>query len=196
VLSGHSAGDGVFGDGFSQALTWDTVGALAQMFPEGAARIRHVAIAACYNGHEPQIAQFRAMFPNLQSAWMYGDSAPLAESPASRRDLEEWERDSRGGPGRVDPPRRGMVTWNVVDGMSLQPRPLAAVEDEVARREAAARPYDAAPPSSPPHDARLDRYYTSLVELEYHPDLSAERRAAVHDRRMEVLRLRHPEIFQ
>ena len=148
------------------------------------------------SGGYAQIAQFRAMFPNLHSAWMYGDSAPLAESPAAGRDLRDWERRSQGGPGRVDPGHGGLVTWNVVDGMSDRPEPLDVIERRVAGREAVAAPYQAAPPPCPPHDDDLDRYYQSLVELEYHPDLPAERRAAVHGRRMEVLRWRHPELFR
>lgn len=199
VLSGHSAGDAVLGDFSFQSLSYARLAKLARLFPAGAKKIEHVALAACNSGHPYQVELFRRAFPNLKSFFGYHDAAPLAERGGARH-LKQWERMTDGDdPSRVDP--RGMhhvSTWNIADGYrGKRAEPLAKLKRRVNELRAAS--YDKIRSGAQKvEDVRrmLDAYYQAVTDLLYHPRLPSARHTALRAHQQEVLKLRHPEMFR
>lgn len=97
VLSGHSVGSGVWGDG-NGYLKLTTIGELALLFPRAAGQVQDLMMAACYSGGESKLDSYTGMFPNLRSVWAYDGSAPGAVSGAVPHILR-WERGTRGESG-------------------------------------------------------------------------------------------------
>lgn len=122
VMSGHSVGDGVWGDNNGD-FAMDTLKSLCETFPRAAAQVEDFMIAGCYSSSEQQVERFRAMFPNLKTAWAYGDSAPGTWSGAMAHNLR-WERATRGSDpsavhrGLAEGTRKGenVATWNLDQG--------------------------------------------------------------------------------
>jgi hypothetical protein len=197
VLSGHGLGDGIAREARTPALTFEVIAKLASVFPQGAAKINHVMVAACSCGHPAQVAELRAMFPNLKSVWAYPGFSPKAITATAQEDMKTWAEATSGkDPSMVDPPKRSVQaarTWNVVDGYANMPvRGLGQVREDVKGDEANVEQYRKNPPTKPPHDFLLDTHYARLVELEFHPDLPPAEKKLVHDRRMEVFSYRYP----
>jgi len=97
VLSGHSVGSGVWGDG-NGYLSMSVIGNLALMFPKAAGQVQDLMMAACYSGGESKIPVYNAMFPNLKSVWAYDGSAPGSWSGAVPH-INRWEKATRGEGG-------------------------------------------------------------------------------------------------
>ncbi len=91
ILSGHSLGSSIWGDGGS--IDFSVIAALTQAMPKAAAQIEDVHVSACYCGSYTVIMQFQAMFPNLQSIMAYPGDGPSDGAP---RHLRIWERKTRG----------------------------------------------------------------------------------------------------
>jgi hypothetical protein len=197
VLSGHGLGEGIAREANTPILTFETIEKVASLFPQGAARINHVMVAACSCGHPAQVAELRGMFPNLKSVWAYPGFSPQAITRTAQDDMKAWaDATNAKDPSAVDPPKRSVKaarTWNAVDGYANMPvRNLQQVRDDVQQDASVAEQYRKNPPRKPPHDFQLDAHYARLVELEFHPDLPADERKRVHEQRMEVFRLRYP----
>lgn len=94
VLSGHSVGDGVYGDGNGK-LKLETIGKLTMLFPKAAAQVQDLMMAACNSGGQSSMDTYRAMFPNLKTVWAYDGWAPGAASGAVAHILR-WEGSTRG----------------------------------------------------------------------------------------------------
>ncbi len=191
VLSGHSGGNSVDGDDLSE-VKFDDVVTVAKMFSKGAAKIEHIAVSACNCGYVEQIDQFRGAFPNLKSYLGYSGFSPKAETNAPKH-LKKWEGMTDGDdPSRVDKFGGDTATWNVVDGYQGYVRSVADLEKDIASGRSAWEPYENGTKTAKPgmHDSALDDYYLSLTRLEYHPNVSAKRKAEIAAHRKEVLAVR------
>jgi len=196
VLSGHSSGSGITGDGGGY-IHHETVRELGRVFPEGAARIEHLALSACYSAKSAELDKFRADFPALKSFWGYEGTSPKAESGAPDH-LARWARRTDGDdPSQVDPGGRNVATWNVADGEQRFPSlsrweaeaALSASEGRWHEYESGARTLERGGV-----DPELDRYYQNLQRALSLRDLPPERRAELEVIRDRVLQVRHPEL--
>jgi hypothetical protein len=198
VLSGHGTGASLGGDGTGW-VKHDQLRDIARLFPEGARKVEHLAISACFSATSSEIEGFRAAFPGLKSFWGYNGTSPKAETSAPAH-LITWAGLTDGDdPSRVDPKGKNVATWNMVDGeqgFSHVPWPVA--EAALHQHEGVLDQYRTGARSLPPggHDLQLDRYYQDLQDALRAVDLPAEERPALERLRDEVLRLRHPELFQ
>jgi hypothetical protein len=196
VLSGHGLGDILAADDLD-GFGYGTLRDIARVFPEGAGRIEHLAISACYSAKADELNFFREAFPNLKSFWGYDGSSPKAETGAPAH-LAAWAGLTDGDdPSRVDPVGRNVATWNVADGNQGIKR-VTWREAQIALRESERvlelyRSGGRALPSGG-RDAQLDRYYGDLQNALGAVDLPEHERAGLLRLRDEVLRLRHPEL--
>ena len=167
------------------------------VFPEGAKKIEHIAVSACFVAGQSNFEEMKRMFPNLKSAFGYDEFSPAAESGAPEH-LRKWEKMTNGkDPSQVDPIAPKTATWNSADGVQgLYKATLKEVEDSLKYHEKAYLAYKDGKKDLKlaTHDPRLDDYYVLLAELTKHPDVSPERKAEVEALRKEVLKLRHPEL--
>ena len=197
VLSGHGEPNGTIkGDGQGEVRLAD-IEALTKVFPEGAGKIEHVAVSACFVAGQANFEEMKRMFPNMKSAFAYNSFSPAAESGAPEH-LRRWESMTDGDdPSQVDPKFGKTATWNSADGMQGLPKwTLQEVEEAVKQGESAYLDYKNGKknPKEATHDSGLDDYYVLLAELVRHPDISPERKAEAEAMRKEVLKLRHPEL--
>ena len=196
VLSGHGEPTGVIsGESMEEEFSLVDVDKLAKVFPKGAEKIEHVAVAACFCAGSANFEMLQEAFPKLQSAFAYRDFSPKAEKGAPAH-LAKWESMTDGeDASKIDPPYQKTATWNVKDGIQGLPlRPLEQVEKFAKRLSSAYEPYRTGKmdPKLAQRDRDLDMYYVALAELVRHPDISAERKKEVEAIRKEVLNLRHP----
>jgi hypothetical protein len=201
VMSGHGDPSGaVIGDK-GEKLRLADLESLSRVFPEGAKKIEHVAISACFCAGQANFEELKSTFPNLKSAFAYNEFSPLAETEAPRH-LTKWESMTHGkDPSQVDPldAKTKTATWNSVDGnQGLSKISLKDAEEIVNQLQFAHQEYltgkkDRALAT---HDSGLDFYYVALAELQKHPDISPQRKTEVDAIRKEVLKLRHPELTQ
>ncbi len=201
VMSGHGDVNGTLMGDKGEKVRLADLESLSRVFPEGAKKIEHVAISACFCAGHANFEELKRTFPNLKSAFAYNQQSPLAETEAPIH-LTKWESMTHGkDPSQVDPldAKTKTATWNSVDGtQGLSTAKLEVAENTVkqfayAHEEYSKRKKDSAKAT---HDPELDLYYVSLAELQRHPDISPERKAEVEAIRREVLKLRHPELTQ
>jgi len=122
VLSGHSAGRAIWGDG-NGMIDFSVFVKLAEIFPKAAGQVEDLMISACNTGGKQSIEQYFRMFPNLRTIWAYDGSSPGSWSGAMKH-LKIWEKASEGkDPAKVDKElaketRKGenVTTWNSVEG--------------------------------------------------------------------------------
>lgn len=153
VLSGHSTGSSLWGDGNGELL-WSTLGTLSDVFPGAAGQVQHVHIAACYNGTEHGVSVFTHMFPNLESLWAYHRKAPGAHAGAQQH-LQAWEAATREGVIHPDAVARyrlheQVIVWTREGEGSKDGIPGEIVEWDPALGQHAPRPVivDPKPPAS------------------------------------------------
>ncbi len=197
VLSGHSTGRSVWGDG-NGSLDFGTLGKLADAMPKAARSVEDLHLSACYSGGQGLMDQYRGIFPNAKTIWAYTGSAPGAHSGATAH-LSRWDTATRGGAGALDRAiaehtRKGenVAVWSVDRGY-LDGRPPAPLDE--ARRavqhgqqtfERFARGDEAvANPSSGP----LREHYNQLQRLLQHPDLPRADRPSLEGQRDATIRL-------
>ncbi len=196
VLSGHSGGSDVSGDG-TGSLAFASVRELAGVFPEGAGKIRHIAVSGCFSADLDQIESFRNAFPRLDSYWGYEGFSPSAEGGAPVH-MRTWEGLTDGDrAGVVDPRLPNVMTWNVADGYQWRsPKPLAEVEAKAIATAGVVDEYRSGRrlPSWAADDPELRAHYAALRQLQNHPDLPPSRRAEIRIRADEILHMRHPEL--
>ena len=197
VLSGHGDPVGTITGDNGGAVRLADIERLTRVFPNGAAKMEHVAISACFCAGTANFEDLKRMFPNLKSAFAYNEFSPSAENGAPEH-LKRWESMTDGDdPSQVDPRFGNTATWNVADGMQgLPKRTLKEVETLVKDTQWAHQDYLSGKkdPSRGTRDQFLDDYYVNLAELMRHPDISPERKNEVDAIRREVLKLRHPEL--
>ncbi|MCB9778610.1 MAG: hypothetical protein H6742_08625 [Alphaproteobacteria bacterium] len=123
VLSGHSVGTMIWGDDNGN-IHFDDLAELLQYFPKATGQVTHLMLSACYTGGERKLAQYHAMFPNLQSIWAYDGSSPGTWSGAMDH-MTAWESSTEPGKDAsgVDPTLAAgtrkadnVSTWNTTDG--------------------------------------------------------------------------------
>jgi hypothetical protein len=197
VISGHGSGRSVSADGPGW-IQHDTIRDVAKLFPEGAAKIEHLAMSSCHSAKSSELDQFRGAFPGLKSFWGYEPTSPRAETGAPAH-LRTWAGRTDGDdPSAVDPKGRNVATWNVADGeQRFSTISWPAAQQAMAASEWVFAEYQSGARSLPAggHDPDLDRYYRDIQNALSSPGLPASERGALEQRRDEVLRLRHPELF-
>jgi hypothetical protein len=153
---------------------------------------------ALFEVRSSELDSFRKNFPGLETFWGYEKTSPKAESGAPAH-LRTWAGRTDGDdPSAVDPKGRNVATWNVADGEQRFPtmlwpdaeRALNASEWVLAEYQSGARTLPASG-----RDADLDRHYRDLQNALSSSGLPASMRAGLEQRRDEVLRLRHPELY-
>jgi hypothetical protein len=196
VISGHGFDGQITGDGKGSFNLTD-VEALAKVFPKGAGKIEHVAVAACFCAGEKHFNTLRSAFPNLKSAFAYNAYSPKAEKEAPKH-LKKWESKTDGDdPSQVDPMFKKTSTWNIKDGTQGLPKTMlvdamkAAEQLEHVHHQYALGYKDK---SLATKDPQLNEYYERLAVIVQHPDVSAEDKAKYEAVRKAVLKLRHPEL--
>jgi hypothetical protein len=197
VISGHGSGRSVLGDG-TGSIKHDTIREIARLFPEGAARIEHLAMSSCFSAKSNELDQFRRDFPNLKTFWGYNGTSPLAETSAPAH-LRTWASRTDGDdPSAMDPKGKNAATWNKAEGeQNFSTVSWADAERALRTSESVWANYQSGARRLPPggRDADLDRYYRDLQNALASPDLPAASRPALEQRRDEVLRVRHPELY-
>lgn len=95
VLSGHSTGRGIFGEGGRGSLSFEAFGKLAGILPKAAAQIEDIHIGACNTGFRVNSEIFQANFPQLKTFWAYVHTAP-SQATGSPAHMRRWEKLTRG----------------------------------------------------------------------------------------------------
>lgn len=198
VLSGHSVGYGVWGDG-NGTVTLGDLAKLTTLFPRAAAQVQDLLMAACYSGGEDAMDKYRAMFPNLKTIWAYDGSAPGSASGAVPH-ITRWERGTRGP--STDNLRRESAThtrkgenvavWTATRGYAngQPPREIAEVRAEYeASRAVVAEFQSGAQVVTNPGEGPLRDHYNHIQRLLSRRDVPADERAALTAERDVVIRL-------
>jgi hypothetical protein len=197
VLSGHGSGDGLGGDNTGW-ITHQVLRDIARVFPEGAGKIEHLAISACFSAKSPELDRFRGVFPGLKSFWGYDLTSPKAETSAPAH-LATWAGLTDGDdPSRVDPKGKNVATWNIVDGeQAFGHVPWFVAQQALLESESVLDQYRSGIRTLSPggHDVQLERYYQNIQNALGAVDLPAPERPGLLRLRDEVLRLRHPEML-
>jgi peptidoglycan hydrolase-like protein with peptidoglycan-binding domain len=198
VLSGHSVGSGVWGDA-NGYFDYDTLEAITRAFPKAAREVEDFMVQGCYSGSQSNMELYKAMFPNLKTAFAYVHSAPGSYSGSTVHE-KIWEAATRGhDPSKVE---RNMVkgtrkgenvsTWNEVSGFESDepPRPLAELKSDLA----AAKPiferfYSGEAAVEDTQQGPLRDYYNKIQRVLGSPDLPEAERAQYEALRDQAIRL-------
>ena len=195
VISAHSAGTGNFWGDKNGVVSFTEVKKLASAFPHAAAAVEHLHFSACYSAQG--MMDWTGAFPNLQTIWAYGGSAPGSGSGALAH-LRIWAQATRGHgmrlhrAGAKDTRKGGNVTvWSRLYG-----REEEAVEDieTIRAREVADRhifdEFFAGDQIVVDTDSGLLRdYYNTIQALLNHPLLQSAERPALAKKRERTVRL-------
>ncbi|MDP3506142.1 MAG: LysM domain-containing protein [Myxococcales bacterium] len=197
VMSGHSTGRSVWGDG-NGSIDFKTLGTLAEAMPKAARSVEDLHLSACYSGGQGLMEQYRTIFPNAKTIWAYTGSAPGAHSGATTH-LARWDSATRGDVGALDRAiadrtRKGenVAVWSADRGY-LDGRPPAPL-DEVRRAveagqstfERFARGDEAV---ANPSSGALRDHYNQIQRLLQHPELPRADRPALEAQRESTIRL-------
>ena len=197
VLSGHSVGTGVWGEE-NGTLTLDALAALAEALPEAARAVEDVHVSGCYSGGRYVLLRIQAIFPQVKTIWAYAGSAPGAASGATAHQAL-WERATRGSAGELerkiaDGTRKGdhVVVWTRDRGYddAGSSKPIEALRIDLAYFEPVYELYERGEMKvDDPQTGQLRDYYDALQALLSHPDLPADERAKLEERRERAIRL-------
>lgn len=198
VLSGHSIGEGVWGDG-NGTFGLDLLKKIADTYPRAAGQVEDLLIAGCYSSSEEHVDRFRSIFPNLKSSMAYGDSAPGTWSGAMVHN-RAWEQATRGhDPSKVDRDivagtRKGdnVATWNSADGYQADgpQRPLSELRAELARTDPSFAPFFRGDRNvQADHEGPLREHYRAIQATLGSRDLPAAERAQLEAKRDQTIRL-------
>jgi hypothetical protein len=189
VLSGHSFGDGVYGEGDTGILRVAPLARLADAMPAAARRVENLFIASCYQGQPAYLEKYVDMFPNLRTAHGYKEMAPSNDVMG----MTEWESATRGK-------REGHATmyngasWTRRSGFSEHPD-LPTLRRDVARKDVFQRYFTGIETARDAHAGPLQDYYSALQNLIGSRDLPKVDEAALKARCDQVLRLRlYPQV--
>lgn len=199
VLSGHSVGDGVWGDD-NGTIYYDSLGELAAAMPEAARSVEDLHIAGCYSGGEQAVGVLEGIFPKVQTMWFYEGSAPGSHSGAVTHE-KIWEEATRGDNtdlraalAKVKNYRKGknVAVWSTSHGyIGNERESLATLESRYESRSRGYDDYFEGRRSLPPNTQHgpLRDFYNTLQALRQHPELPEERKDEIDDQRDQTIRL-------
>ncbi|MBC7794055.1 MAG: hypothetical protein H7Z43_10135 [Clostridia bacterium] len=75
IISGHSSGESVSGDG-QGSVSMSAIESIARLYPKAAKKLRHVMFATCSSGGDMAARQWAQAFPEIRTIWFYNDKAP------------------------------------------------------------------------------------------------------------------------
>ncbi|QRK04901.1 hypothetical protein JQX13_32400 [Archangium violaceum] len=203
VLSGHSAGFSLWGENEEGSfkngnIERDSIARLVAAMPAAAARVEDLCIAACYNGGEATMNEWRALFPNLKTMWAYNGSAPGSFTGATVH-LARWEVATRGdvdalGPSLARGLRKGdaLAVWSRRDGYQASMGSMSISNQDAryaAGRATFERCFRGDEEVRDSQHGPLRDYYNTLQELLGQPDVPASDRPALERARDQTLRL-------
>ncbi len=187
VLSGHSGGREIFGDG--GVVSFDAVQKIARVFPHAAGRVEDLHLSGCNTaGQARDVAVWRGAFPNLKTVWAYVGAAPSAASS----DLTRWESVTRGRREALFPPRTQIVTWSSRGGLRDGSVSLTELRSQV--READARFSDFRSGRitvTSPHQGDVESDYAAYRNLETKPGASRNEQLEARGKAEALLRVRY-----
>jgi hypothetical protein len=197
VLSGHSVGNGVWGDE-NGTLTLDALGELARVMPLAARAIQDVHVAGCHSGGRFAMLRIQSIFPKIKTIWAYAGSAPGAESGAVVHE-SMWERATRGEGLKIDrnelnATRKGknVAIWTVDGGYDDggPHRPIEQLRYDYAYFEPILALFESGEMIvADPQVGELRDYYNIIQALLAHPELPADARESLEVRRDKTIRL-------
>jgi hypothetical protein len=191
ILSGHSAGDSVFGHAPHHAgggdvhLQFADFRRLAQAMPKAAAAVEHIQFAGCFTYRQFSMpekrAQWQAAFPNVRSMMGYASKSP----PAPIAHLNAWrERTANDAAGEAKDVRQlpgGVGVWDTSAGYRGNVEQLADLRAACTHADAGIPALVSGKrPLSGPSDAAADGPYQLYRKLEGRPDATVEERARAH----------------
>ena len=89
ILSGHSSGWGIWGDGDESGISFHDLGNVAKVFPNAFKQVEDLKIAGCNSGQETKLEQHLELFPNLKTIWAYADWSP-SPNTGSKYHIRHW----------------------------------------------------------------------------------------------------------
>ena len=197
LLSGHSVGTGVWGEE-NGTLTLDALGALAEALPEAARLIEDVHVSGCYSGGKYVLMRIQSIFPQVKTIWAYAGSAPGAASGATTHQAL-WEKSTRGASTDLnrsiaDGTRKGehVVVWTRDRGYDDvgSDKPIEALRVDLAYFDPVFELYASGEMKvEDPQTGALRDYYDALQALLSHPDLPADERVKLEERRDQTIRI-------
>ncbi|MCH2023783.1 MAG: hypothetical protein MK207_15005 [Saprospiraceae bacterium] len=95
VLSGHSDGWYIIGDGEQGLFKFDELKTVGDVFPNAFKQVEDLHIAGCNSGQESKLDQHLKMFPNLKTIWAYADFSPSPRT-GSRYHIKKWLKGTDG----------------------------------------------------------------------------------------------------
>ncbi len=197
VLSGHSTGRSVWGDG-NGSLEFGTLAKLAEAMPKAARSVQDLHLSACYSGGQGLMEQYRSIFPNAKTIWAYTGSAPGAHSGATAHQ-SRWESATRGDAASLDRAiaertRKGenVAVWSAERGY-LDGRPPAALDDVRRDVDAGRATFERFSRGDEavrdPGSGPLRDHYNQIQRLLQHPELPRAERPALEASRDATIRL-------
>lgn len=196
VLSGHSGGSTIFGDG-NGSLSLESLGKLTAAMPEASKQIEDLHLSACNAGFERHVDQYRAMFPAVKTIWGYTGSAPGTHSGAQAHQ-GRWEKATRGGTEELrraiaDGTRKGenVAAWSKATGYvdGKPPKPLETVRDQVDGSRTQAQAFFSGDATvDNPQQGPLRDHYNNLQRILGRRDLPAADRPALEREKDATLR--------
>jgi hypothetical protein len=197
VLSGHSTGRSVWGDG-NGSLEFQTLAKLADAMPRAARSVQDLHMSACYSGGQGLMEQYRSIFPNAKTIWAYTGSAPGAHSGATTH-MARWDNATRGDAGSLDRAladrtRKGenVAVWSADRGYmdGRPPAPLDEVRRAVQQGQATYDRFSRGDEAvSNPGSGPLREHYNQIQRLLQHPDLPRADRPGLEAQRDATIRL-------
>jgi hypothetical protein len=197
VLSGHSIGDGVWGDGNGK-LDLDLLAKLADAMPTAARAVEDLHMSACSSGGERDMDRLRAIFPQVKTIWAYSSSAPGAYSGAMTH-LSRWERATRGTRANLDrqiaaSTRKGenVAVWTTSHGYQdgSTPQPLDTVKQRAAASQGVLADYLSGKAKvDNPGNGPLRDYYNAVIRVLQRRELPDAERPAFEAQRDQTIRL-------
>lgn len=197
VLSGHSVGSGVWGDG-NGSLSFETLSKVLMLFPNAASQVQDLLLAACYTGGEVKMDNYRALFPNVKTIWAYDGSSPGSVSGAVPHILR-WERGTRGT--RTDLNRKvaegtrkgeNIAVWTVTKGYD-NGKPARTLEEDLQNLSytnwVVPEFISGERAVENPQLGPLRDHYNAIQRLLARVDLPAEQRPDLEKQRDHVIRL-------
>jgi len=189
VLSGHSIGNEIFGQG--AWMNFEVLMKLKDIFPIAAGGVKHVMLSACSSGYEATMAKFQEAFPNVKTVWGYAGVCPTGSG--ARSDMKDWEgKTDDKTEETVKPPGHGVGTWSEKEGYKggeamTYAEALADVDGmETEFQDYLAGKKEVASSSSGP----MYTYYRSLQRLLGKPELVGSDRTKWTARMKVAVRLR------
>ncbi len=197
VLSGHSYGEGVFGDGNGH-LVRDVIAKLAKAMPKAAGQVEDLHISGCYTAGAYNMARWREIFPNVLTIWAYTGSAPGSGNGATAH-LILWDHATRGSKDAIDRliaaktnEGESVAVWSLAHGYKdgRPPVALATLKARLSQQDPVFPAYFSGEKEvGSPYSGELRRYYNTIQELLQRLDLPAGEKPALETKRDVTIRL-------